>query len=123
MTTDSDQITDRPLASIPSPVPMEMMADGRWYRTATGSLIAYAWRPGHATRYYSTARRVHLFTTPRGRYFCQEQETEPESNNTGPFGWTRLRVLAPAEALRLYLAAEHKLIAMERAFPGIETEA
>ncbi len=102
---------------------MDEFIDGLKYRTGAGSRIAYHWRPGHATRYYSTAKRIHLFTTPRGHYFCQEQETEPQSSETGPFGWVRLRPIDTAEALRLYLEADHKLIALDQAFPGMEIDA
>jgi hypothetical protein len=111
------------LSSLPEPLPMEEVIGGLRYRTRYGVRIAYHWRPGHATRYYSTARRIHLFVTKRGNYFCQEQETEPESSETGPFGWTRIRVLSTAEALRLYLEAEHKLVPMQDAFPRVEIEA
>jgi hypothetical protein len=110
-------------SALPEPVPMDLVIGGRQYRTAAGIRIAYHWYAGHASRYYSSARRVHLFLTGRGNYFCQEQETEPESSETGPFGWTRLVPLSPGDALRLYAGADHKLIALDAAFPGVEIEA
>lgn len=110
-------------ASVPTPVTMELVTDGRRYRTDASVRVAYHWCPGHATRYSCSARRIHLFRTPRGHYFCQEQETEPESSEIGSFGWTRLRIVDLAEALRLYLDSGHKLIAMEEAFPGLEIDA
>jgi len=109
--------------NIPDPIPMSAIIGGQQYITHSATRIAYHWRPGRALRYYSTARRIHLFLTSRGNYFCQEQETEPESNDAGAFGWTRLVPLSPAEALRLYLDAYHKLMERERAFPGIDIEA
>ncbi len=112
-------MSDNPSSnSIPDPVPMERVIDGLQYRTGAGRRIAYDWRPGYEFRYYSTAYRLHLFVTPRGNYFCQEQETEPDSNEAGRFAWIRLRTLTRGEALWLYHEAKHKLLGIAEAFPG-----
>ena len=84
----SPTLTKEPV--IPACPQIACVPEGRRYSTSAARQIAYTWTPGHETRYYSTARRIHLFVTSKGNYFCQEQETMAESDEIGPFGWSRL---------------------------------
>jgi hypothetical protein len=109
--------------AIPACAQMSCVLAGRRYSTSAARQIAYTWMPGLETRYYSTARRLHLFVTNKGNYFCLEQETMAESDEIGPFGWSGIRPLTHDEALDVFLSASQRLATVEEAFGDSDIDA
>lgn len=106
----------------PAPEPVDVIVDGMRFRTDHATLIAYHWRQGPEALYYSNAKRIHLFRTQKGNYFCQEQETPETSEYGNSFGPPRVRLLKKERALDLYSYCAKRFVPLELAFPGTDVE-
>jgi hypothetical protein len=107
---------------IPAPEMADAIVDGMRFRTETATLLAYHWLRGAERLFFSNAKRVHLFRTPKGNYFCQEQETPEASEFGNSFGHARIRPLTPERAVEMYSRCEKRFVPVELAFPGMDID-
>ena len=118
---------------------MDVVVEGKRYRTATASLLASGptWdeRLGDDPRrvlevrvggvdlsavmggrgWERLGRQAFLFRTLKGNYFVQFQSAWPGERD-------RLLPLSQEEAMRLYGELPEKKVSFEEAFPGVEFE-
>lgn len=107
---------------IPAPEAVDLVLGGMRFRTDHATLLAYHWQRGSERLFYSNARRVYLFRTVRGNYFCQEQETPEASECGNSFGPARVRVLSAAQAFELYSRCDKRFVPLDLAFPGLDVD-
>jgi len=93
---------------------MNVVKDGKRYRTETATLIASdAYWDGH--NWERHGRNTFLFRTPKGGYFVQHQTCWQGELDT-------LEPLSQEEAIKMYEELPEHEVEFEEAFPGIEIE-
>ena len=107
---------------VPAPEPVDVVVEGLRFRTGNATLIAYHWQRGAERLFYSNAKRIHLFRTAKGNYFCQEQETPEASEYGNSFGGPRVRPLTKERALDYYSRSDKRFVPLTDAFPGVDID-
>ena len=107
---------------IPAPEPVDVICGGMRFRTENATLLAYHWQRASERLYYSNAKRIYLFRTLKGNYFCQEQETPEASEYGNSFGPARVRPMGMAKAFDLYSCCVKRFVPVELAFPDFDVD-